>query len=274
MCEPIVIPEPDDNQTTEEPPAPSNETAKIIGVGDVECSGDGIKVLNQIKKENPNLALILGDLCYDSSTSNFLSTWGTLGNQLACMIGNHDAEEDGSAALYQAFLEYCGNDYFIKNANYLIQGLNTNDNTAGLQSQSQQFTARLKNATFMEGIDVVIVASHKPICETPPNSHHPIDEDSKSKAVNEAFCEPIKEAVNPTVKLIFLNGHNHIMASGQQNGISYVESGAGGKSHYECGTNNIFTFCNNTKFGYWMIEIEPDGTIQSGFKDINGGMVN
>ena len=275
QCEVIPNPNPD-NQTetpTDNQTIPQITEAKIIGVGDVECSGDGLKVLNQIKKENPTLVLNLGDLCYDSSTSNYLSSWGTLGNLLACVIGNHDAEEDGSAELYKDFLAYCGNDYFVKQAGFLVQGLNTNDNDAGLKSQAQQFTSRLKNATFMEGTHTVIVASHKAICETPPNSHHPVTEDAKAKAVKTIFCVPIKDAVPAGVKLIFLNGHNHIMAQGQQGGITYVESGAGGRSHYECGTNTIFNMCNNTKWGYWMIEGSVNGTASFGFKDINGGVV-
>lgn len=279
ICEQVPVTEPDnqtetpDNQT-EVPPVDNQtviEQARIIGVGDVECSGDGIKVLDQVKKQNPTLVVILGDLCYDSTLTNFINTWGGLGNLLACTIGNHDAEEDGSAAIYKAALEYCGNDYFIKQAGVLVVALNTNGELA---PQRAEATLRLANATFMEGTHTVVVASHKPICMTPPNSHHPVTEDSAAKAVKTAFCEPIKQAVPDNVKLIFLNGHNHIMAKGEQSGITYVESGAGGKNHYECGTNSVFTFCNDKKFGFWILDATSDGTTTSQFKDVNGGVIN
>ncbi|WP_411753288.1 metallophosphoesterase [Serratia sp. (in: enterobacteria)] len=271
LCEQLPTTEPGNDTHT--PPTPVSQV-KIIGVGDVECEGDGIKVLNQIKKQNPTLVLNLGDLCYDSTSSKYISTWGSLGNLLACQIGNHDSEEDGSASLYRDFLAYCGNDYTIKRGNVLAVGLNTNDNSAGMKLQSQNVVARLSNSTYMNDVDIVIIASHKPICQTPPNSHHPVTEDSAAKAVKTAFCEPIKQAVGPTAKLIFLNGHNHIMAKGVQDGITYIESGAGGRNHYECGTNAVFTFCNNTKYGFWELVSKSDGTATMKFKDVNGGVVN
>ena len=66
----------------------------INAVGDIDCSNH---LDNQIKKDNPDILIVLGDLCYKSDLRVFNATYGHFKeeNKLACVIGNHDSKEDG-----------------------------------------------------------------------------------------------------------------------------------------------------------------------------------
>ena len=79
----------------------ADKTNKTIDVtvidtaGDIDCSNN---LDEQIKKDNPDLFIALGDLCYKSDLSNFTGTYGDLKRDgiFACIIGNHDSKEDGN----------------------------------------------------------------------------------------------------------------------------------------------------------------------------------
>ena len=102
----------------------------INAVGDIDCSNH---LDDQVKKDNPDLFIVLGDLCYKSDLTDFKATYGDFkeDNKLACIIGNHDSEEDGSSRLLNKTLEYCGDHWYRKIANdtTLLIGLNTNGDT-------------------------------------------------------------------------------------------------------------------------------------------------
>ena len=54
---------------------------------------------------------------------------------------------------------------------------------------------------------------------------------------------------------------------------TYITSGAGGRSHYTCGVNAEFPFCDNVHFGYLEYTIKPDGTSSYKFYDYKGNIV-
>ena len=87
-------------------------------------------------RSNPTtrISLIaLGDLCYKPDLNNFTTIYGDLikENKLACIVGNHDSEEDGNSELLNQTLELCGDHWYRKIANdtTLLIGLNTNGDT-------------------------------------------------------------------------------------------------------------------------------------------------
>jgi predicted phosphodiesterase len=88
----------------------------INAVGDIDCSNH---LDDQVEKDNPDILIILGDLCYKSNLKVFNATYGHFkeGNKLACLIGNHDSKEDGSSKLLNNTREYCRDHWYRKIAN-------------------------------------------------------------------------------------------------------------------------------------------------------------
>lgn len=154
----------------------ADKTNKTIDVtvidtaGDIDCSNN---LDEQIKKDNPDLFIVLGDLCYKSDLNNFTGTYGDLKRDgiFACIIGNHDSEEDGNLSILNQTREYCGDHWYrkiAKNTTLLI-GLNTNGD---IKLQTKWGQSVVTNSTLMKGIKNVMIISHKP-AHTPPESHHP-----------------------------------------------------------------------------------------------------
>ena len=259
-----------DNQTTIPPvindtvptPKPTpvdNKTRTIAALGDVDCD----ELVDPIKNSNPTLILILGDLCYDKNLTSFLSAWGTLGNLIKCTIGNHEAEENAaSSTVIQQALDYCKNDQYVKHGKTIIFLVNTNGD---LNKQLLGVKNLLGNQTFIGEFKNVVLATHKP-CENLPGAHHPVE--SKVKA----FCQAFNDAVPAGMQEIYLSGHDHIIAKGvNAEGDLYFISGAGGRSHYECGTvTGIWQFCNDKDYGWLELKIAPDGKFTDKFFNIRG----
>jgi hypothetical protein len=236
-------------------PNPIPQPLKVIVVGDVADTSSGNKVYQAIKAQNADYVFVLGDLGYSSSLKWFKSTYGT-SDKTYCVAGNHDAPEDGSSSIYQETLAFCGNSYWIKNGTTLFVMLNTNDpNLSQLATKTGNV---FSNSTIMNGIKTVHIMSHKP-CAVPPNSHHPVEIKS--------FCDAIKSKIPANLKVFFDQAHNHVMSESADK--IYKQTGAGGKSHYTCGTSTAFPFCNNSSYGYLQYII-TDGNTTSSFIDYNG----
>jgi hypothetical protein len=256
-CDPKPAPVPVPTPT----PVPSPTDIKVAVVGDIEDSSGGNAIFSQIQKQNPKYVFVLGDLGYESDLSWFKQTYGTMGDKVFCMVGNHEADnEDGSSAIEKETLNYCGNSYWIKYGATLFLVVNSNDKQDTLTTA---FGKVLSNTTVMNGVKSLHVLSHKG-CVTPPNSHHPAGE-------IKVFCDWIKSKIPSGIKVYYDSAHNHVMS--QSADKAYSQSGAGGKSHYTCGTNAQFPFCNNTKWGFLLYTIKLDGTTTSSFLDQNGAKI-
>jgi len=247
------------------PPPVQNKTLKFIAVGDVENSKEGLAVFNQIKTRNADIVAVLGDLGYQSDLKWFKSTYGTLGNKVICVQGNHEAaNEDGSTSLQTETLKYCGESFYVKKLGTVVFfGINTNGD---LVKQLAGVKTLVTNTDFMNGIKSVHVLSHKP-CAVPPNAHHPVEAKVK------AFCDGVKASVPSTIKVYYDQAHNHVLSSSADG--TYKTSGAGGKSHYTCPTTVTSAWwCNSVKYGFLEYVITPDGTTTSQFIDANGVKIN
>jgi hypothetical protein len=217
-------------------PSTANSTI-VCMVGDI----GGTAVSAQMDKQGCDVKIGLGDLTYKSTIDNFVKLKFD-----KCVVGNHDANENakGDPIVKQALL-LCGESWWLKVGNStLFMGFNTNGNLDTQLGAAQDF---LTNTTFMQGITNVHFLSHKPICMTPPNSHHPLE-------LPATFCDSLLHYVPAGVKVYFENGHNHVLAQTKDGQTSTV--GGGEKSHYGCGTNAIWVFCNNNDFGFLMIIID------------------
>jgi len=243
-------------------PEPSGTDKKVIIVGDVDDSTGGKAVFNTIKSKNADAVVVAGDLGYDSTLSWFKSTYGTL--KMVCVPGNHeDDAEDGSAALEKETLAYCSNPFYFKLNGVLFLGINTNGNIDVELGQAQQL---VMNPKFMAGVKEVHLLTHKP-CATPPNSHHPANEDEAAKDVV-TLCNSLKAKIPTGVKFVSDSAHNHVLSTSADG--MYKTSGAGGRNHYECGTSTAFPWCDNTHYGYLEYIIKPDGTSSYHFYDSTG----
>lgn len=250
----VVIPPP----VVTPPPVPIKDI-KVTVVGDVEDSTAGNAVFNQIKKQNADYDLVLGDLGYESDLSWFKSTYGTLGPKMWCVIGNHEADnEDGSAALEKEGLQFCGNSYWLKYHHTLFLMFNTNDNQNTLISAVGKV---FDNSTIMNGVKNIHINGHKG-CAVPPNQNHPAGE-------IKALCDYVKSKIPVNVQAFYNSAHNHVYSESADK--KYKQSGAGGRSHYSCPTTATSAwYCNNTSYGFLLYTIKADGTTTHNFIDYNG----
>lgn len=237
----------------------------IDTVGDIDCSNN---LPAQVEKDNPTLFIAIGDLCYKKDLTNFKNTYADLkdGKKLACLIGNHDSEEDGNLIILNQTQEYCGDHWYRKIANdtTLLIGLNTNGDTI-LQTKWGQ--SLVTNATLMKGIKNVLLLAHKP-AHTPPESHHPAESSTIRMISN------IEGNISKSIQVYEIAAHNHFMAE-SSDGRWFI-TGAGGRSHYEGTTNLEWPFVNKIDYGYLQFKINnTDGKVLSTqFYGLDGRLIH
>jgi len=243
----------------------STSMTVIEFVGDIDCSNN---LPAQVEKDNPTLFIALGDLCYKKDLTNFENTYTDLknANKLACLIGNHDSEEDGSLMILNQTQEYCGDHWYRKIANdtTLLIGLNTNGDTI-LQTKWGQ--SLVTNATLMKGVKNVMLLVHKP-AHTPPESHHPAESSTIS------MISGIEGDISKSIQVYQIAAHNHFMAE-SSDGRWFI-TGAGGRSHYEGTTNSEWPFVNKIDYGYLHFKINnTDGKVLSTqFYGLDGRLIH
>ena len=242
-------------------PVPVIKDIKVTVTADVQEGTAGNAVFEQIKKQNADYDFVLGDLGYESTLEWFKSTYGTLGDKMWCVMGNHEANnEDGNAKLEEETLEFCGNSYWIKYYSTLFLMYNTNDNQNTLIDATKKVFA---NSTIMNGVKVIHVNGHKG-CATPPNSHHDAGE-------IKALCDYLSSNIPTNIKVLYNSAHNHVLSASADG--KYKQSGAGGKSHYTCGVNAEWPYCDNVHYGFLVYNIKADGTTTSQFIDSKGVVI-
>ncbi|HEX6379472.1 MAG TPA: metallophosphoesterase [Nitrososphaeraceae archaeon] len=222
----------------------------INAVGDIDCFNH---LDDQIKSDNPDLFIALGDLCYKPDLINFTTIYGDLikENKLACLVGNHDSDEDGSSELQNQTLELCEDHWYRKIANdtSLLIGLNTNGDT---ESQTKWGQSLVTNGTLMKGIKNVFLLAHKPAHT--PESHHP----ARDSTI--VMLSGIESNITKSIQVYEISAHNHIMAE-SSNGRWFI-SGAGGRSHYDAETSSEWSYVNTKNYGYLQIRINnTDGNV-------------
>ena len=217
----------------------TNNITKMALVGDIS----GTTIRDSIKERNPDLVVALGDLGYKSTLSAFKKDYGIF--NLKCLVGNHDAAEDaGGDPIVKEAPAYCGDWWNVKVGNAtMLFGFNTNGDL------NNQLVAA-KNVS-LQGIKNLFVMAHKP-CYTSPNSHHPVEPNVKS------FCDSLASSIPAGIKVYYIAGHNHQLAS-TVDGTKFL-SGGGGRSHYDCGTDTLWNFCDNKNYGFLEITFNTNNS--------------
>ena len=246
-------------------PKSTSATTRIDTVGDLDCS-NGLH--DQIKKDKPDYFIALGDLCYNPDLSEFHSTWNDINNgkEFACVIGNHDAEEDGNPTIFKQAQQFCKDHWYRKVAGgtTLLLGLDTNGD---IQSQILWGQNLVTDQSIMKGVKTVIFFSHK-MAHSPPSHHH-----VESSTIE--LYEKIQSSIPKGIAIYEVAGHNHIMAE-SKNGHWFV-SGAGGESHYQgFTTGSDWPFVNDKDYGYLQLQIDNnDGNvISTHFYGLDGGLIH
>lgn len=231
-------------------PIPTGNTSLVCTVGDFK---DG-KVIAAMKKDKCNVTIALGDNGYDSDLKLLKSLGFT-----NCVIGNHDAEEDGSKAIYQEALAYCKDSWYkvAGNGTTILIGINTNGNDAKtitwITDLLNNLSAKVKN---------VIIFSHKG-GHVFKNAHHP--------AEASAIYSKVEGAGHINLKIYEVSGHNHNMAE-SVNGLWFI-AGSGGAKKYTCGTDAQWNFCSQDT-GYLRFTIDGKGNIASAFYGTSGNKLH
>src|SRR6185436_3406647 len=228
------------------PPPPTGNTTLVCTVGDFK---DG-KVMTAMKKDKCDITIALGDMGYGSNL-NLLKSLGFTN----CVVGNHDAVEDGSAAIYKEALAYCKDSWYkvAGNGTTILVGINTNGNDA----KTIAWLSDLLN-NLSDNVKNVIIFSHKG-GHVFKNAHHP--------AEASAIYSKVEDAGHANVKIYEVAGHKHNMAQ-STNGLWFI-AGSGGAKKYTCGTDAQWNFCG-TDTGYLRFTIDNKGSIATGFYDMSG----
>jgi predicted phosphodiesterase len=246
---PIVTPpNPPPNPPPE--PTPTGNTTLVCTVGDFK---DG-KVIAAMKKDKCDITISLGDSGYGDTLALLKSLGFT-----NCVIGNHDAEEDGSKAIYQEALAYCKDSWYkiVGNGTTILIGINTN----GEDAKTIPWLSNLLNHLPAK-VKTVIIFSHKG-GHVFKNAHHP--------AEASAIYSKIEDAGHANLNIYEVAGHNHNMAE-SVNGLWFI-AGSGGAKKYTCGTDAQWNFCG-TDTGYLRFTIDNKGSIASTFYDTNGNKIH
>jgi hypothetical protein len=210
-------------------PTPMGNVSKVCLIGDLK----GSTVPNMMKDCNYKIGL--GDLGYAADLSYFKSLHFN-----KCVIGNHDATEDGSSSIYKEALAYCGDHWSLKiGTATLILGFNTNGDAS---AQVDFIHSVLSQNTQLK---TVILVSHKG-GHVPPNSHHPAEASTLYKS--------LENSIPSGIKIFEVFGHNHL--SSASDSMNWYQAGSGGKSFYSCGTSTVWNFCDNTHLAYLELTID------------------
>jgi len=233
-------PSPPPTPTPTPVPNPTGPTTKVCLVGDLK----GSTIPSKMK--DCALKIGLGDLGYGSDLSYFKGLHFD-----RCVAGNHDTKEDGSSSLESETLAYCGDHWSQKIANgtTLLIGINTNgDSTSQKNFVQSAISQNLQ-------VKTIVIMSHKG-GHVPPNSHHP------AEAAN--LYAQLESIIPANVHLYEVYGHNHVSSSAPSK--NWYQAGSGGKSFYECGTDSVWTYCDNKHLGYLQATIDnTNGNVKMDF---------
>jgi hypothetical protein len=260
-----VLPTPDMNiyapeSGSDDPFQQLSIPGEVAFVGDIGTGTNGIKTIDSLLLENPDLVVILGDMGYSSSTTSFANQVNKLRNagiDVMCTIGNHDSDEEESDTTELNYWNLCsggtiGQGFWkIIDGQLTIIGLNTQCDGNSGHSRASCNQATLSNyLSNLPAGNSVVIASHKPMCET-PSSKHPAY--SCTTALKNEFNRLHEFSVA---------AHNHCMA--WKIGKNKALAGAGGRSTYDC--SGSAWWINDNTYGY-LLMTRKSSNLDFVFKD-------
>ena len=251
--------------------APPHATATgdpvLIAAGDIaSCSSSGDEATASILATLPGAIALLGDTVYDSGTASEFTncydpTWGARKADTRPAPGNHDYATANASGYYGYFGAAAGNPslgyYSYEIGAWHVVALNSNcSSIGGCGAGSAQETWLRAD-----------LAANPAAC-TLAYWHHPRFSSGSSHG-NQAFMQPIWQALSDYGADIVLSGHEHNYerfgpqdADGAADplGIREFVVGTGGRSHYAFGAAIANSEVRNSDtFGVLALTLHPTG---------------
>jgi hypothetical protein len=140
---------------------------RISATGDWGCTGNTIETVNNIKNQNPDLVLALGDYSYEDTAECWLDVLRPIGSITRINFGNHDVQ---NSKLLNSYLNSFGlsRQYYSNNiGNVHIVTMSTDD---AVTISSQQYNFVLKDLEAVANnpnLKWIIVSLHEPLYSSP-----------------------------------------------------------------------------------------------------------
>jgi len=140
---------------------------RISATGDWGCTGNTIETVNNIKNQNPDLVLALGDYSYEDTANCWLDVLRPIGSITRINFGNHDVQ---NSMLLNSYLNTFGlsRQYYSNNVgNVHIVTLSTEE-AVTINSQQYNFVLKdLEAAANNPNLQWIIVSLHEPLYSSP-----------------------------------------------------------------------------------------------------------
>ena len=268
-----------------------SKSFNFAAAGDFGCTSNTRKTVENMKKNDPELVLPLGDLSYQKSANCWFDMMSPLKEKLMITLGFHDVN-DGKAKLDQYFKSFEMNKPYYSfdydKVHFLVMA-----SESPFENGSAQYNfvkQDLEETTNKKDVNWIIVTSYKPFYSSPSKHtgekelrsvYHPLFEkhgvDLVLHAHNHNYQRTYPISFNPDdgsepiVKHNFTTGYND-----HAGGTIFAIVGTGGESFYPLDGRASYMAAQLDRFGFLNIEIDngnPHTLLTGSFLDNTGSEV-
>ena len=263
----------------------------FAAVGDFGCTSNTKKTVENMKKNDPELVLPLGDLSYQKSANCWFDIMSPLKNKISITLGFHDVN-DGQAKLdqfvksFELDKPYYSFDY--GKVHFLVMA--SESPYANASDQYNFVKQDLEETANKKDVNWIIVTSYKPFYSSPSKHtgekelrsvYHPLFEkygvDLVLHAHNHNYQRTYPISFNPNdgsepiVKHNFTTDYND-----HTGGTIFAIVGTGGESFYPLDGTAPYMATQLDRFGFLNIEIDngnPHTLLTGSFLDNTGSEI-
>ena len=268
-----------------------SKSFNFAAAGDFGCTSNTRKTVENMKKNDPELVLPLGDLSYQKSANCWFDIMSPLKNKIFITLGYHDVN-DGQAKLdqfvksFELDKPYYSFDY--GKVHFLVMA---SESPYGNGSDQYNFVKQdLQETTNKKDVNWIIVTSYKPFYSSPSKHtgekelrsvYHPLFEkygvDLVLHAHNHNYQRTYPISFNPgdgsepIVKHNFTTDYNDHTV-----GTIFAIVGTGGESFYPLDGTAPYMATQLDRFGFLNIEIDngnPHMLLTGSFLDNSGSEI-
>jgi hypothetical protein len=140
---------------------------RISATGDWGCTGNTIGTVNNIKNQNPDLVLALGDYSYEDTADCWLNVLRPIGSITKINFGNHEVQ---NSMLLNSYLNSFGlsRQYYSNNVGNVHIVTMSTEEAVTISSQQYKFVLKdLEAAANNPNLKWIIVSLHEPLYSSP-----------------------------------------------------------------------------------------------------------
>jgi calcineurin-like phosphoesterase family protein len=268
-----------------------SKSFNFAAAGDFGCSENTRKTVENMKKNDPELVLPLGDLSYQKSANCWFDLMSPLKNKIFITLGFHDVN-DGQAKLdqfvksFELDKPYYSFDY--GKVHFLVMA-----SESPFENGSAQYNfvkQDLEQTTNKKDVNWIIVTSYKPFYSSPSKHtgekelrsvYHPLFEkhgvDLVLHAHNHNYQRTYPISFNPADGSEPIVQHNFTTSyNDHTGGTIFAIVGTGGESFYPLDGTAPYMATQLDRFGFLNIEIDngnPHTTLTGSFLDNTGSEI-